>query len=299
MNHSLPQATEPVPFFIEPLRPLPPGAPIRAALFDFDGTLSLIRGGWQHVMIPMMVETLQRETSTTESAEELEAVVTEFVVRLTGRQTIYQMIQLAEEVRKRGGRPRDPLEYKRLYHARLLKRIGYRRDGLRDGTISVEQMTIPGTFELLSLLRQRGVTLYLASGTDLQYVREELALLKLTPYFEPHIYGALDEYRLFSKRKIIQRILREQDLSGPELLGVGDGFVEIEEVVRVGGIAVGVASDELCRGGFSAWKRQRLKEAGAHLIVPHYADAQRLVEYLWTERDRRRSCTKSSTGRDC
>ena len=31
---------------------------INQALFDFDGTISLIREGWQRIMIPMMVEIL-------------------------------------------------------------------------------------------------------------------------------------------------------------------------------------------------------------------------------------------------
>ena len=87
---------------------------IRHALFDFDGTLSLIREGWQDVMIPLMVEWLL-ETPDHESEAELTAVVKEYVTRLTGKQTIYQMIQLAEEIRKRGGQPKDPLEYKYLY----------------------------------------------------------------------------------------------------------------------------------------------------------------------------------------
>ena len=70
---------------------------IRHALFDFDGTLSLIREGWQGVMIPLMVEWLL-ETPEHESEAELTTVVTEFVTRLTGKQTIYQTIQLAEEI---------------------------------------------------------------------------------------------------------------------------------------------------------------------------------------------------------
>ena len=39
----------------------PPGhrPPPQHVLFDFDGTLSLIREGWPEVMIPMMVEVLQ------------------------------------------------------------------------------------------------------------------------------------------------------------------------------------------------------------------------------------------------
>ena len=87
---------------------------IRHALFDFDGTLSLIREGWQDVMIPQMVEWLL-ETPDHESEAELTAVVKDYVTRLTGKQTVYQMIQLAEEIRKRGGQPKDPLDYKYLY----------------------------------------------------------------------------------------------------------------------------------------------------------------------------------------
>src|SRR5512145_2920093 len=94
----------------------------RSVLFDFDGTLSLIREGWPQVMIPMMVEELRR-TGTGETEAELSTAVEEFVMRLNGRQTIYQMIQLADEVRRRGGTPADPLEYKHRYHDRLMERI--------------------------------------------------------------------------------------------------------------------------------------------------------------------------------
>src|SRR5262249_26056552 len=80
--------------------------------------------------------------------------------------------------------------------------------------------------------------LYLASGTDLKYVRAEADLLGLTPYFGEHVYGALDDYKSFSKQLVIERILREHGLGGGALLGFGDGFVEIEEVKKVGGVAV-------------------------------------------------------------
>ncbi len=68
---------------------------IQHAIFDFDGTISLIREGWQRVMIPMMVEIL-KQTRTNESVTEIQAIVTEFVDRLTGKQTIYQMIHLSK-----------------------------------------------------------------------------------------------------------------------------------------------------------------------------------------------------------
>ena len=60
-------------------------------------------------MIPMMVRVL-RETKTSkgDSPEDdatLTALVEDFVMTLNGKQTIYQMIRLAEEVEKRGGKP--------------------------------------------------------------------------------------------------------------------------------------------------------------------------------------------------
>src|SRR6266576_1810715 len=94
---------------IEVLRPDLPRGQFRSVLFDFDGTLSLIREGWPQVMIPMMVGVL-RQTGTAESEGDLTAAVEDFVMRLNGRQTIYQMIELAEEVRRRGGEPLPPLE---------------------------------------------------------------------------------------------------------------------------------------------------------------------------------------------
>ncbi len=109
-----------------------PGEAPAHVLFDFDGTLSLIREGWPDIMVPMMVEFLQA-TGTDEAPDILEAVCSSFVMELTGKQTIYQMIRLADEVTLRGGIPLDPLEYKSEYHDWLMRHIETRREGLRTG----------------------------------------------------------------------------------------------------------------------------------------------------------------------
>jgi phosphoglycolate phosphatase-like HAD superfamily hydrolase len=267
---------------IEVVRPDLPRGRFRSVLFDFDGTLSLIRAGWADVMIPMMVEVL-RETPTAETEAQLHAAVEELVMRLNGRQTIYQMIQLAEEVARRGGTPLEPLAYKHRYHDLLMGKIAGRIEALRSGRARPEEHTVPGSHALLEGLRRRGVVLYLASGTDLKYVREEAELLDVARFFGPHIYGALDDYKSFSKQMVIERILREEDLHGEELLGFGDGFVEIEEVRRAGGVAVAVASDEEKREGLNPWKRDRLLRAGADLVIADYRDAERLLAYLFAE----------------
>lgn len=266
---------------IEIVRPVRLPSPPEHVLFDFDGTLSLIREGWVDVMVPMMVEVLQ-QTGTEETPEELDRLCREFVTYLTGKQTIYQMIRLAEEVRRRGGKPEDPLVYKHRYLDRLHQRIASRREGLRSGRIQPEQMLVPGSLELLEALQERGVQMYLASGTDQPCVLEEAQLLGLDRYFGPHIYGALDNYLAFSKAMVVERILKENQIPGHRLLGFGDGYVEIANVKSVGGVAVAVASDEAGRSGKpDPWKRQRLIGAGADLVIPDYRDWKSLVNYLW------------------
>src|SRR2546421_1152441 len=141
---------------IEVLRAHLPRGRFRSVLFDFDGTLSLIREGWPQVMIPMMVEVL-RATGTREDDTALTAAVEEFVMRLNGRQTIYQMIQLAEEVRKRGGAPPEPLAYKHRYHDLLMERIRDRLAALESGAAGPDEWTVPGSHALLEGLRRRGV----------------------------------------------------------------------------------------------------------------------------------------------
>ena len=250
-----------------------------SVLFDFDGTLSLIREGWREIMVPMMVETLG-ECRTGETEARLSRIVADFVDRLTGKQTIYQMIQLAEEVRKRGGAPPDPVAYKYRYHERLNRHIRDRIQGLRSGVVETDDLMVPGSLDLLRNLERRGLTLYLASGTDEVYVREEADLLGLTPFFEDRVYGALDRYQDFSKERVIRDLIASQGIEGEELLGFGDGYVEIENVKAAGGTAVGVASDEARRRGVNAWKRDRLIHAGADLIVPDFRCQEVLVDYL-------------------
>lgn len=264
---------------IEILRPDFRRGDFRAVLFDFDGTLSLIRRNWPQVMIPMMVDVLA-ETGTSETRPELSEKVEEFVMRLNGRQTIYQMIQLGDEVKARGGTPRDPLEYKSRYHDLLSAQIHGRVSGLANGTVTAESLTVPGSHQLLERLRSLGLELYLASGTDVKYVREEAAALGVAEYFGPHIYGALDDYKNFSKKMIIDRIIGEAGVAGHQLIGFGDGFVEIQEVRQAGGVAIGVASEEEARQGINEWKRGRLIPAGADIIIGDYRCQDELFRIL-------------------
>ena len=263
----------------EIVNPHHPRGPFKAAIFDFDGTLSLLRRNWQEVMIPMMVEILAA-TGTRESREELHGQVEEFVMRLNGKQTIYQMMQLAEEVAKRGGTPRDPLAYKHQYHDLLWQQVGGRVESVRSGRVPPDELTVPGSRQLLESLSARGLAMFLASGTDLKYVQDELGVLGLQTWFGPHVYGALDDYKKFSKAMIIEQMIRDSGVAGNQIVGFGDGYVEIEEVKKVGGLAIGVASNEETREGINDWKRSRLIKAGADVIVGDYRCLSELMAFL-------------------
>ena len=253
----------------------------RVALFDFDGTVSLIRSNWMEVMVPMMVELLA-ETKSGETESKLQAIVEEFVGRLTGKQTIYQMIELAENIEKRGRKPEDPLVYKKMYLDRLWTRIEHRINELRNGHCPPEKYLVPGSRQLLESLVDRGYRMYLASGTDDPYVQDEAHLLHVHRYFTG-VHGALDDYKTFSKAILIQRIISSAEFAGEEFLGFGDGYVEIENVKQVGGFAVGVATSEPDCLAVDEWKRERLVRVGADIIIPNYSNLDELESALFAE----------------
>src|SRR5436309_14251909 len=154
---------------------------ISHVLLDFDGTLSLIREGWPEVMLPMLIEMLPSAPGETEEARR--KLLLDDIMRLNGKQTIYQMIQLAERIRERGGEAKEPLWYKHEYLRRLEERIASRKQGLRSGRVRPDELLVHGSRALLELLGRRGFALYLASGTDEIYVKEEAALLDVQRYF--------------------------------------------------------------------------------------------------------------------
>ena len=266
---------------IEQVTPGASAASAKVALFDFDGTISVIRSGWVDVMAPMMVEILL-DLKSGESEAELRTLIQEMIWRTTGKETIYQMMDFADHVTRRGGRALDPREYKKMYLDRLWTVISGRIEDLKQGRVAPENYMVPGARALLESLKERGLKMYLASGTDEVYMKEEARLLGVVPFFDGGVYGAQEDYQSFSKKILIQRIISNSDVRGGEIVGFGDGYVEIEEVKLVGGVTVGVATKEPACAEVDQWKRQRLIGVGADYIVPNFLARQRLLDSLFS-----------------
>lgn len=265
-------------FSIETVRPYMGGG-IKCALFDFDGTISLIREGWQGIMIPYFCEVITA-LGTGEPQDKITAEVTEFVDRLTGKQTIYQCIALDEAVMGRGGSHVDPGEYKKEYLRRLAVKIADRKEGLTNGSISPKSMTVAGSVDFLKALRDAGIRCFLASGTDEDDVIYEASLLGVRELFDGGIHGARDALLDCSKEAVIKNMIEREKLSPSELVTFGDGFVEIELTSKVGGYAVGVATDEKGGEDVNPDKRKRLLSAGADMIVPNFSEPEGVLKGL-------------------
>ena len=268
-------------FTLEIIHAERPSAPPRAAIFDFDGTVSLIRRGWHSLLLGMSMDILRTTPQGKDAPEEeLRQLIRRNVELNIGKMTIYQCYALADAVKYYGGTPREPEDYNRQYMNLLNRQVQPRLAALRAGR-DPHELIVPGTYEMLDMLKRRGVRLYLASGTEDELVKEDAQLLRLTDYFDGGMYGGLPDPTAFSKAGIVKKMLQENGLLGEQIIGFGDGHTETVDVKAAGGFAVGVASDETTRQGVDPWKRDQLIRAGADWIIPDYGDPEQLESRIF------------------
>ena len=226
---------------------------IRAALFDFDGTISTLRTGWEKVMRELMLKWLSGgRTPTRALCQEVDGYIDES----TGIQTIHQMKWLAAKAHAlRPEAPEDPWFYKAEYNQSLMENVARRRDGVASGQLNREDFLIAGAEAFLGALKERGVRLMVASGTDHPDVLREVEALGLKDYFDG-VYGAPVGEESCSKERVIRQLLREENLPGSHLAVVGDGKVEIALGREAGARTLGMATDEKAWRGVSPVKRE-------------------------------------------
>jgi rfaE bifunctional protein kinase chain/domain len=261
---------------------------IKHAVFDHDGTISTLRQGWEEIMAPVMVKAVlgdKYETADETLYHKVNNRITDFIDKSTGIQTIIQMEALVEMVKEfgivRADKILDKLGYKEIYNNALMELVNRRIGKFKRAELDINDYTIKGALEFVEALKKRGIKLYLASGTDRQDVIAEAEALGYAELFDGGIHGSVGDITKYSKKMVIEKIMADNKLQGPELVVFGDGPVEIRECRKRDGIAVGIASDEIRRHGLSNEKRTRLIKAGAHVIVPDLSQQETLIELLF------------------
>ena len=260
------------------------------AIFDHDGTISTLRQGWETVMERMMIAAIAGKRYGDLSVPEIERIRVaslDFISATTGIQTIEQMHQLTEMIASFGYVERaqilTPVEYKAIYNTDLMKMVTARIREFEAGRLGVEDLVIKGSIEFLHYLHDRGVKLYLASGTDQGDVEREAALLGYACLFEGRIFGSVGRVDADPKKVVIADIFSSIDVPPARCVIFGDGPVEMREGRRRGLLSVGVLSDEVRRYGANMAKRSRLILGGASLLIPDFSYRSELVALLGWE----------------
>jgi phosphoglycolate phosphatase-like HAD superfamily hydrolase len=241
-----------------------------------------MREGWEKIMAPVMVKAILGDEYSGADESLIRKVklrVDQFIDSTTGIQTLMQMKMLLDIIGEFGFVSEDQMldesGYKEIYNQELLKMVKEREDKLMSGELNVEDLTVKNAIPFLKRLYDSGVKLYLTSGTDIEDVKHESAVLGHDYLFEGRIYGAVGDINKEAKRIILDRLLDSIGKSeAGAIVTFGDGPVEIRETQKRGGMTVGIASNELRRYGLNQSKRTRLIKAGADMIVP---DSHRLT----------------------
>ncbi len=255
---------------------------VKAVLFDFDGTISTLRCGWEEVMAPLMIEKLL--ACGCETKDECTRLVEAYIDESTGIQTIFQMKWLSEQVVRRGGPSVDPWDYKAEYNDQLMQRIEKKKACLKQGIQSPEQYLMSGATEFLKMLKDEGIHTFVASGTDHPDMVTEAKALGVYDYFD-ELMGAPVHEENCSKEAVLKKLIQKNKLMGNDIAVVGDGKVEIRLGAQAGARTLGLASDEKKRRGINPVKRERLINAGADVLCGDFTEMKELRWFLGIEQE--------------
>ncbi len=263
---------------------------IEKVILDHDGTISTLREGWEAVMLPVMIDSIcgnKISELSTEEYNDLSERCSQFIDETTGIQTIVQMQGLVDMVKKEGyieeNNIKTAAEYKAIYLDELMVSVNDRIKRFQRGERGVSEYTMLGAVNLLNKLRDKNLTLFLASGTDEENVVEEASVLGYADKFNGGIFGSKGNEIGDAKKIVIERIIKESGSNGENLMVIGDGPVELREGRKVGALCIGIASDEIRRYGLNENKRERLIKAGAHYLIPDFSQLKQLSEIIFDD----------------
>ena len=275
---------------IEIIDEIPNNLVIKNVIFDHDGTISSLREGWEFVMHAVMMQEIcgdQISNLPTDEYNRLSIKCEKFINDTTGIQTIVQMEGLRNIVKEEGyvreSEVKSAPEYKAIFLNQLMITVNDRIKKYENGERTIHDFSILGGPDILEALRERGLNLFLASGTDEENVILEANALGYGEMFNGGIFGSKGNEIGDAKKIVINRIIEKGQCEGKNLIVIGDGPVEIIEGRRVGALCIGVASDEIRRHGINYKKRTRLIRAGAQIVIPDFSQLDQLLKIIFND----------------
>lgn len=249
---------------------------LRIAVFDFDGTISWLRHGWPSFMAATFRESLKR-AGVTASDIDLDRII----YGMNGKPSIVQATSLADLIQQRGGQRPDPEIIRMTFQERLDFAIAERQEQIRSGRTSADEYLVAGAKPFLARVLQLGFDCFILSSTVQDRVREEAELLGILEYLTPdRIIGSTGDASAFSKQTEMRKMLERCNAIGSELISFGDGPGEAIAAQTLGGVAVGVCTDEDINGSAvpHPQKLTLLWDAGVDAAIADFRGAAALLE---------------------
>ncbi|MBN1350134.1 HAD hydrolase-like protein [candidate division KSB1 bacterium] len=252
---------------------------IKYAVFDWDGTVSRLREGWQNLMLGIFMGVLCQSGIKPEDMNATMETCMESIDALTGKPTYSQMVDLAQRVAAHGAQSMPALNYKRAYITLLDRQVLNRLELLHQGRAQLADFLVPGSKDFLKLLYEKGIQIYVATGSDEAPVINELKELGIMQYCVA-VKGCHDKKPGDDpKFTVIKNLIQETNAKKGELFTCGDGFVEVELGAQ-NGFAIGVNTKDDNYFKMNQDKAEKLTNAGADVLVDNFVDYEVLAEFI-------------------
>jgi sugar/nucleoside kinase (ribokinase family)/beta-phosphoglucomutase-like phosphatase (HAD superfamily) len=255
------------------------------AIFDHDGTLSTMRQSWEKIMSKMMAKAILEDSYDLIDSTMLKKItedVDSLIEKTTGIQTILQMADLIKLIKKykyvEDKDIKTPAQYKASYKVLLNDGLKRKYELFELKHLNVKDLTIKDAIKTLKYFKDKGVTNYLASGSDKDDVEKEVVTFGYANYFDGGIFGSVGDINHDPKKKVMKDIISK--VEGKNVVVFGDGPVEMREGKKNNFLTIGLVSNEQQRFGINPAKRERLILAGADILIPDFSWIDKLGKIL-------------------
>jgi len=215
-----------------------------------------------------------------ETADEIRTHLFNEMYRFNGQPTPVFMAEMTRQITERGGQA-DPDELLNAFITPLDEMATERHRQLRAGEIPPDDLIVHGGRTLIEQLHTHGLKTLILSGNPHAQINMEAELLDLTRYCEGRVQGHVHADN-FSKQTVLEQWMAEDGFTGDQLIMFGDGAAEIKATKNLGGLAIGICSDEDHNGSgiVDQSKRDILLPAGADAIIADYRHPELLTATL-------------------
>jgi len=241
---------------------------ILVAVIDWDGTISLLREGWQKVMQEFIANYISSGSPQKKDFDWAK----NFIIKTLGENTIDQMLGIIEKSVK-NKRKILAEKLRREYRDILEEKIRAKR--IKQAKNNPDKFIVRGIAQFLEALKKRDIKILVFSGSEQNGkngIGQEARILRLEHYFDG-VFGYNGPVRPYNKDNVLKWVIKKYRIKDPsQILVVGDGPKEIKVGKKFGAITIGLMSKNITK--------EILIKSGADFVVYDSTDLVKCLKLL-------------------